>query len=409
MKLGMKSSKKLIYLDHAATTPVRSEVLRAMRPFWTEHFGNPSSLYKQGVIAKQAVEDSRSRVASVLGVRSSEIVFTAGGTESVNLAILGIARRYRESHKTGGHIITSNIEHHAVLRACEHLEHEGFSVTYIPVDKDGLFNPEQIEKTIRKDTILVSLMYANNEIGTIEPIAEIGRLIRNVNANRRQLKPKAYGLGPILFHSDACQAAGFLDIRVHKLGVDLLSLNASKIYGPKQVGCLYVRSGVELQSVLFGGGQEKDLRSGTENVAGVVGFARALELAQKEREKETQRLVVLRDWFSHRLLKEISKTKLNGPKQNRLPNNLNITVLGAEGEALMLYLDAYNISVSTGSACAEESADPSHVLLAIGLSPKVAKQSIRITLGRATTKQELNYVLKVLTKITEQVRHMKTL
>lgn len=415
----IKPAKPPVYLDHAATTPVRAEVLAAMRPYWSSVFGNPSSLYGQGMQARQVLEAARKSVADVLSVRPEEIVFTAGGTESANMAILGVARAYRKTHKTGGHIITSHIEHHAVLHACKRLEQEGFAVTYIGVNKEGFFDLKELKQSIRKDTILVSLMYANNEIGTIEPIAEIGKLVRKVNLERSLLQPTTYNSQPVLFHSDACQAAGSLELNVHKLGVDLLTLNASKIYGPKQVGCLYVRKGVQLEPVVYGGGQEKDLRSGTENVPGVVGFARALELAHKERASELKRLVVLRDYFIAQALKKIPKATLNGPADvgikkasselnfglRRLPNNINLQ-LQAEGEAVMLYLDAKNIATATGSACATDSADPSHVLKAIGLTDAEAKSSLRITLGKSTTKQQLNYVLKVLPEVVKLIANM---
>lgn len=408
-----KSVKEFIYLDHAATTPVRPEVLAAMQPYWSRVFGNPSSLYKQGLQAREALEAARASVASVLGVQSAEVIFTSGGTESANLAILGVARNYRNNHKTGGHIITSRIEHHAVLHACQQLEKEGFKVTYISVDSEGFFDLHELRLSIRKDTILVSLMYANNEIGTIEPIAEIGKLIRKVNLERSLRQPTTHNPQPVLFHSDACQAAGSLELNPQKLDVDLLTLNASKIYGPKQVGCLYVRKGVQLEPVLYGGGQERGLRSGTENVPGVVGFARALELAQRERDAETKRLVALRDYFIFELLKKVPYAKLNGPspvqpplkssrEPRRLPNNINIQ-LHAEGEAVMLYLDANNIATATGSACSTESADPSHVLKAIGLTDVEAKSSLRITLGKSTTKQQLAYVLKVLPAVVQTV------
>lgn len=411
MAIKVRPSKQPIYLDHAATTPVRPEVLAAMRPYWSHVFGNPSSLYTQGVQARHALESARTSIARVLDAQSEEVVFTAGGTESANLAVLGAARFYRSLHKTGGHIITSRIEHHAVLYACQQLEQEGFAVTYIDVDTQGFFDLTEFKKSIRIDTMLVSLMYANNEIGTIEPIAEIGKLVKKINTSR--LTPHASRL---LFHTDACQAAGSLELNVHKLGVDLLTLNAGKIYGPKQVGCLYVRKGVQLKPLVYGGGQEKELRSGTENVSGAVGFAKALELAQSERVKETKRLTALRDYFISELLKKLPRAKLNGPtpipsrlqsglELRRLPNNINIQ-LQAEGEAVMLYLDAQNIATATGSACATESTSPSHVLKAIGCTDAEAKNSLRITLGKSTTKQQLVYVLKVLPAVVHMVADM---
>jgi cysteine desulfurase len=412
-----KLSQKTIYLDYAATTPVRPEVVRAMAPYWSKEFGNPSALYKLGVFAKAAIEQAREQVAGVLSCRPKEVIFTAGGSESANLAIVGSAKAYRKTHprtvgskKGNGHIITSKIEHHAVLHTCQALETEGFAVTYLDVDEAGLFNLAELQKAIRPDTFLVSLMYANNEIGTIEPIAHIGSIIRKINANRNT--------SPILFHTDACQAAGYLDISPQRLHVDLLTLNGSKLYGPKQTGCLYARKGVVLEPVLYGGGQEKNLRSGTENVPGVVGFAKALELASLEKQPETKRLLALQEYFISRMLKAIPKTKLNGPSLlhkkeqghaplRRLPNNVNVSFSGVDGEALVLYLDAAGIAAATGSACTSQSTDPSHVLLATGLSVAYIRGSIRFTFGKYTTKAELAYVLKVLPKLVTQQRRMK--
>ena len=413
--------KKVIYLDHAATTPTRPEVIKAMAPFWSDKFGNPSALYKLGLEAKSATDTARSNVASVLFCRPEEVVFTAGGSESINLAILGSARNYRKNYKTGGHIITSTIEHHAVLHTIGVLKKEGFTVTKISVDTMGVFNVAEVRKAIRPDTFLVSLMYANNEIGTIEPIAEIAKLIATVNTSRLPTSPRLRRAGKshssrLLFHTDACQAAGFLDLNVNKLHVDMLSLNGSKIYGPKQTGCLYVRKGTKLEPLIYGGGQEKDLRSGTENVPGIVGFAKALVLAQQSREKESKKQALLRDYFITRLQKAIPSLKLNGPmptttKHNsnirRLPNNINISFAGVDGEALVLYLDANNICASTGSACTSSSTDPSHVLEAIGLELKFIKGSIRFTLGNSTTKADLDKVLKILPKLLTQVRAMR--
>jgi cysteine desulfurase len=407
-------SKKLIYLDHAATTPVRPEVLRAMQPFWSTQFGNPSALYKLGLEAKAALNEARQTVAGALGVRGEEIIFTAGGSESVNLALFGAARQYRSGRPKGGHIITSVIEHHAVLRAVEALEAEGFTVTRIGVNKEGVFNLEELERAVRPDTFLVSLMYANNEIGTVEPIAEIGRLIKKINSGKPARR------SPILFHTDACQGAGYLDLSVEKLHVDMLTLNGSKIYGPKQTGCLYVRKGTQLSPIIYGGGQERNLRSGTENVPGAVGFATALRLAQTERVAETKRLSALQAFFIEGVLKSIPLAHLNGPMapqkkrgQNthtpellRLPNNVHLSFPGVDGEALVLYLDAHNIAAATGSACSTDSTDPSHVLLAIGLQKRLLRGSVRFTFGAETTKQELQLVLRVLPALIEQQRGM---
>ncbi len=391
----IKSSKKNIYLDYAATTPLDGRVKKAMAPFWSGKFGNPSSLYKQGREAKEAIEDARLRIAEIIGARPSEIIFTAGGTESVNLAIRGVA-------KSSSHIITTAIEHHSVLRTCEALQQQGLKVTYAPVDSDGFASINEIKKAVRPETILISVMYANNEIGTIEPIAQIGKWLKNLNAERaRQNLPR------IIFHIDACQAAGSLDLNVDRLGVDLMSVNGSKIYGPKQTGFLYKRGGVKINPLIYGGGQERDLRSGTENVPGVVGLAEALDIANSTRVKQSVSLVMLRDYFIKELFKKIPKIILNGSQQVRLANNINISIPGVEGEALMLYLDSYNISVSTGSACATSSTDPSHVLLAIGRSKQDASSSIRFTLGKATTKKDLSYVLKVLPGVVGELRQLK--
>jgi cysteine desulfurase len=415
----IKPSKKPIYLDYAATTPVRPEVLKAMAPFWHDKFGNPSALYKAGLEARQAVDTARKEVASVLSCRDSEVIFTAGGSESINLAILGAARAYRKKHPKGGHLITSTIEHHAVLHTTDALKADGFTVTKISVDQTGLFTAADVKKAIRPDTFLVSLMYANNEIGTIEPIQEIGNIIRAENAKRAgSLSTFNFQLSTrILFHTDACQAAGYLTVDVNKLHVDLLTINGSKIYGPKQTGCLYVKKDTPLEPIIYGGGQEKSLRSGTENVPGIVGFAHALRLAHEERAAETKRIVKLRDYFISGILKQVSRSQLNGPsisqKRNsdmlaRLPNNVHISFADVDSEALMLYLDAKNIAAATGSACTSESTEPSHVLEAIGLSQSHIRGSIRFTLGKYTTKAELDYVLKILPPLITQQRNMQS-
>lgn len=409
-------SRKLIYLDNAATTPIDRAVLRAMQPYLTEQYGNPSSLYRIGQQAKEAVDKARKVIADVLQAQPREIIFTAGGTESVNLAILGVAHEYELKNKKKGHIITSAIEHHAVLHTVGALKKEGWAVTLVDSDKNGLVSVDSIRKAIRKDTILVSIMYANNEVGTIQNIPDIGKLVAGVNRARVGKK-----LPRIYFHSDACQAGNSLDLNIFKLGVDLLSVNGSKIYGPKQIGFLYVRSGTPLRPIIFGGGQERNMRSGTENVAGVVGLAKALELAQKTRLQENSRIKKLRDTFLTQLLKSVSGVTLNGPDDRkikldkhkfnegmqRLPNNVNVSVKGIEGEVLLFYLDGYNIAVSTGSACSSSSPDPSHVILGLGKKKADAFSSLRITLGKQTTKNELDYVLKVIKAIVKQERGLK--
>lgn len=407
--------KKNIYLDHAATTPVRGEVLRAMMPYFEKQYGNPSSLYTLGVHAKEAIENSRKIIADCLSARPEEIIFTAGGTESVNLAILGSAKNYRKLHKKGGHIITSKIEHHAVLRACEHLETQGYVVSYIGVDKNGIVDVASLKKAIRPDTFLISVMYANNEVGSIQPIREIASIIRKVNQFRNSLTRNSQPA--ILFHTDACQATGLLNINTLHLGVDMMTINASKIYGPKGVGALFVRKGLQLEPLIYGGGQEKEMRSGTENVPGIVGFAKAMELATKEKEQEGKRLKSLRNWFIKSLLHKFPEAKLNGPLPPekaqdkygniildlRLANNINMSFPNIDGEALMLYLDAAGIAVATGSACAEAGGEPSHVLRAMGVGKEYIDGSIRMTLGRATTKKDLGHVLKVVPKLLKTV------
>jgi cysteine desulfurase len=407
----MKIKMKQIYLDHAATTPVRPEALEAMLPYFFDKFGNPSSFHSAGKVAKDAMETARETIAKILNCRTAEIIFTAGGTESDNLAILGVARANRDK---GNHIITLKIEHPAVLESCRKLEKEGFEVTYLPVDKEGIVKLDELKKALRKDTILISIMYANNEIGTIQPIKEIAKIIRNFkNSNLPPplTPPRAGGEGKIFpfFHTDACQAAGSLDMDVVKLGVDMLTFNGSKIYGPKGIGALYVKKGVKIEPLIFGGGQEHKMRSGTENVPAIIGLATALQLAQAEREKENARLIVLRDYFIKEALQKISGARLNGSAERRLPNNINISIPRVEGEAAVLYLDSYGIYVSTGSACSSASLLPSHVLLALGLSHDLAHNSLRFTLGRKTSKADLDYVLEVLPKIIKKLTEISSL
>ncbi len=405
-----KKTKKRreIYLDYAATTSTDPRVIKAMLPYFGGIYGNAGSLHQAGRAAKSAIFRAKKTIADVLNCRPEEIIFTGSGTESDNLAIFGVARankildnpRTAPSMIGGGHIITSNIEHHAVLRACEQLEKEGFRVTFLKVDREGILQPEFLEKEISDQTILVSVMYANNEIGTIQPIKEIGEIIKKTRAER-----KKKGIStPIYFHSDACQAAGYLDLDVQKLGVDLLTINGSKIYGPKGTGVLFIRAGTKISPLIFGGGQEGGLRSGTENTPGIVGLAEALRIAQKERKKECQREEKLRDYFIREILRIIPKTVLNGHPKKRLPNNINISILDVEGEAMLLWLDKYGIFASTGSACDSQSLEPSHVILALGRPYEYAHGSLRFTLGRSTKKKDIDYVLKVLPKAVAVLR-----
>jgi len=391
--------KRLIYLDHAATTYVDEKVKEVMDPFFVDRFANPSGLYAIGREVNGALNDARRRVAEILGTLPDTIIFTGGGTESDNLAIFGVAHKYNNK---GKHLITTKIEHHAVLHSFEQLEKEGFEITYLNVDKNGKVDIKEFNNALREDTILVSIMYANNEIGTIEPIADIGREILKWRKQHATKFP--------FFHSDACQAAGALELDVKKLHVDLMTINGSKIYGPKGVGVLYKARNVELQPLIFGGGQEMRLRSGTENVPGIVGLAKALELVQEGREKENKKLIDLRNYFWEQIQEKISKVRLNGPKLSkeldRLPNNLNISILDIEGEALLLYLDEYGIVCSTGSACTSHSLNPSHVLLAIGLPYEYAHGSLRFTFGKRTMKEDIDYVMEYLPGIVEKLRQM---
>ncbi len=382
---------KNIYLDYAATTPVDERVVAAMEPYWTKEFGNPSSLYKLGQRAKHAIDNSRQTVADFLNCQAEEIIFTGSGTASINLALKGLLDSYKEPM----HIITSSIEHHAVLHAAERLKKLGHEVSVLPVDQDGLVNPKDLEAAIQNNTVLVSIMMANNEIGVIQDIQKFGNLISKINKTRQN---------KIYFHTDACQAAGALDLDVKKLHVDLLTINGSKIYGPKGVGVLYIKKGTPLTALIDGGGQEKNLYSGTENVPGIVGLATALKLAYQDKEKNNKQLTELRDWLISEILTKIDKTRLNGHATKRLPNNINISILDVEGEAMLLYLDEVGIQASTGSACTSTTLDPSHVIRALGCPYEVAHGSMRFSLGKDTTKQDLEYLMTKLPMIVEKLR-----
>ena len=381
----------MIYLDHAATTPVKPPVLEAMLPYFTEYYGNPSSVYKLAQRNKKTLYDARAVVARHLGAEPKEIFFTSGGTEADNWAIKGIAAALKEK---GNHIITTNIEHHAVLHPCQHLEKLGFDVTYLEVDGDGLVTPEQVEQAIRDETILISIMYANNEIGTIMPIAEIGAVAR------------AHG---VVFHTDAVQAVGHLPIDVKAENIDLLSLSGHKFYGPKGIGVLYIRRGVKLPSFLHGGGQERGKRPGTENVPGIVGLATAIDLAYQDLAAKNARITTLRDYLIDRIFERIPYCRLNGHRQQRLANNVNFSFDFVEGESLLLLLDIEGIAASSGSACTSGSLDPSHVLLALGLPHEQAHGSIRFTLGEDNTQAELDLVLDKLPVFVERMRSMSPL
>jgi len=397
--------KRNVYLDHAATTPTDARVVREMKPFFTERFGNPSSFHSAGLNAKNAISRARITIANFIGAHEDEIIFTSGGTESDNLAVIGIpeTKFHRDAIKvaTGKeipHVITSGIEHHAVLEPLLAYQKKGkIHLTVLPVDRYGRVSVSELKQSLRPETLLVSIMSANNEIGTIQPIEEIGRAILRWRKSENSPYP--------LFHTDACQSAGYQKLSVEKMHADLLTFSGSKIYGPKGVGVLYVRRGVRLTPRAIGGGQEKNLRSGTENVPAIVGLAKAVEIVERLREKDSYVLLRLRDMLAEGLLR-IPKTILNGHPTERLPNSVNISFMDIEGEAAVLYLDAEGIMTSTGSACASVSLDPSHVIIATGLSYEAAHGSIRFTLGRETTEKEIQYVVKVMPGVVERLREM---
>lgn len=382
---------KYIYADHAATTPTAPEVLKAMLPYFSEKYGNPSSLYSLGQESKTAIEEARNIVANFIGARHDEIVFTSGGTESNNFALIGTA--YANERK-GNHIITSSIEHHAVLNPCKFLERRGFEVTYLPVDKYGLVDPDDVRKAIKDKTILISIMHANNEIGTIEPIAEIGKIARERE---------------IYFHTDAVQTTGHIPVNVEELNVNLLSMSSHKLYGPKGVGALYIRKGTKILPYLHGGDQEKKRRASTENVPGIVGFGKAIELAHKSMNDEVRRLKNMRDKLINLVLFSIDDVILNGHPEQRLPNNANFSFKYIEGESLLLSLDMEGIACSTGSACTSSSLEPSHVLTAIGLPHDVAHGSLRFTFGKNNSEEDVEYIVEKLKNIVKKFREMSPL
>ena len=376
------------YLDYAATTPAHPDVLKAMRPYLRDFFGNPSSMHSAGQETRVATEEARDKVASLIGASSEEIVFTSGGTEADNFALKGMA--YAQDGKRN-HIITSAIEHHAVLESCRFLEQLGFEVTYLPVDSFGLVDPQDVKQAITDKTLLISVMHANNEVGTMEPVAEIGKIAKEAG---------------ISFHTDAVQTAGHIPAKVDDLRVDMLAMSAHKLGGPKGIGALYVRKGTRIVSFVHGGEQEKGRRASTENVPGIVGFGKAAEIAQREADGEAKRLASLRGRLTKGLFERIDGTHLNGHPTQRLPNNINISVDGVEGEHMLLTLDARGICVSTGSACSSGSAEPSHVLLALGLSHERARGSIRITLGREIGERDIDRVMAVLPEVVTGLRAM---
>ena len=382
---------KRIYLDYAATTPMRSEVLGAMQPYLTEAFGNPSSIYSYGHEAKAAMDKARTAVAGLLGARGEEIVFTGGGTEADNFAIKGVAFANRSK---GNHIITSSIEHHAVLETCEFMETQGFTVTYLSVDEYGMVNPDDVKKAITPETILITIMHANNEIGTIQPISEIGKIAHEAG---------------VYFHTDAVQTAGHIPSDVNELNVDMLSTSAHKLYGPKGVGALYIRRGTRIVPLIHGGEQENNRRASTENVAGIVGFGKAAELAKLELEEESVRITSMRERLIDNLVTKVEEIQLNGHPTRRLPNNINLTVAYTEGESIVLNLDLKGICASTGSACTSSSLEPSHVLVAIGLPQEIAYSSFRMTLGKWNTDEDIDRVIQVLPEVIANLRAMSPL
>ncbi|MCT4621503.1 MAG: cysteine desulfurase NifS [Marinisporobacter sp.] len=380
-----------VYLDYSATTPMKKEVLEEMQPYFSEQFGNPSSIYSFARTAKKAVDTARDQVAKLIGAKTDEVYFTAGGSEADNWAIKGIA--YANKDK-GNHIITTKTEHHAVLHVCEYLEKNGFAVTYLDVDEDGLVDLEDLKKSITDQTILISIIFANNEIGTIQPIKEIGEIAKEKG---------------VIFHTDAVQALGNVKIDVKELNIDLMSVSSHKIYGPKGIGALYIRKGVKIHSFVHGGAQERRRRAGTENVPGIVGFGKACEMAMEDMNSHINHLKTLREKLIKGIMERIDYVRLNGHPEKRLPGNVNMVFEFIEGESLLLSLDMVGIAGSSGSACTSGSLDPSHVLMAIGLPHEIAHGSLRLTIGDFTTEEDIDYVLEQLPKIVDRLRQMSPL
>ena len=383
--------EKTIYMDNAATTPVKKEVLDEMIPYFSELYGNPSSVYKLGRKSKAAVEDARAKIANAIGAQEREIFFTGSGSEADNWAIRGIA--YANKDK-GNHIITTKIEHHAVLHTCQYLEKNGYEVTYLDVDEDGLIDIEEFKDAIQNNTILVTIMYANNEIGTIQPIEEVGKITKEKG---------------IYFHTDAVQAIGHIKIDVNDLNIDMLSMAAHKFYGPKGIGALYIRKGTKIESLISGGAQERNKRAGTENVPNIVGMGKAIEIACREMEESNEKLINLRNSLMKKIKEKVPYVKLNGHPEKRLPGNVNYSFRFIEGESLLLSLDMVGIAASSGSACTSGSLDPSHVMLAIGLSHEVAHGSLRLSLGDFNTEEEIDYTVDNLVIIADRLRQMSPL
>lgn len=382
---------ELIYLDNAATTAVKPEVVEAMLPYFTEVYSNPSSVYRFAGKAKKAMEDAREQIAGFVGAKPAEIYFTGGGSESDNWAIKAVAENYREK---GKHIITSKIEHHAVLHTCEWLEKKGYEVTYLDVDENGIISLEELERAIRPDTILITIMFANNEIGTIEPVKEIGEIARKHD---------------VLFHTDAVQAFAHVPVNVEEMNIDLMSASGHKFYGPKGIGFLYIKNGIRISPLIHGGAQERSRRAGTHNVSGIIGMAKAAEIAIADMEENSRKETEIRDHLIHRIEQEIPYVRVNGHREKRLPGNVNVCFRFVEGESLLIMLDQKGICASSGSACTSGSLDPSHVLLAIGLPHEIAHGSVRLTLSDTTTREEADYVVDNLKEIVERMRSMSPL
>ncbi|HRT03344.1 MAG TPA: cysteine desulfurase family protein [Candidatus Diapherotrites archaeon] len=382
--------KKEIYLDNAATTPVSKEVLKEMLPYFTKKYGNPSSFHTKGLEAKNAITNARQKISKILNCEQQEIIFTSGGSEANNLAIFGFLKKYANK---GKHIITTKIEHHSVLEGFQYLEKHGFEVTYLNVNKKGIIDINDFQKAIKKNTIFASIIYANNEIGVIQDIPKIAKICKQHN---------------IVLHTDACQATTYLSVDVKKLGVDLMTINGSKIYAPKGIGLLYKNKNIEIEPIIYGGGQEQGLRSGTENVPGIIGLAKALEIAERDREKNIKHTKELSNYFITEILK-IPNTILNGDRKKRLPNNINISFLNIEGESFLLKLNKYNIYASTGSACSSYSLEPSHVIMALYNNPEIAHSSIRFSLGVDNTLEEIKYTIKIINKIVKELRSISAM
>ena len=381
----------MIYMDHSATSPVDPEVFEAMKPYFVDNFGNASTLYSMGREARKAMEAAREQVASLIGAKPEEVIFTSGGTESDNIAIKGTAYRMKDK---GNHIITSAIEHPAVRETCKYLEKNGFEVTYLPVYEDGIVRVSDLEDAITEKTILITIMHANNEIGTIQPVAEIGKIARE---------------NKIYFHTDAVQTVGKIPVDVEEMNVDMLSISAHKVYGPKGIGALYIKKGVRVEPILHGGGHEKGLRPGTENVSGIVGLGKACELAKKNLLDDAKYITNLRDRLIDGILDSVEQSYLDGHRTKRLPNNVNLRFTGIEGESMVLHLDSKGVAASTGSACSSKSLEPSHVLIALGLEHVEAHGSLRLTLGKENTKEEVDYVITAVKEVVETLRKLSPL